>query len=185
MTEKKLTNTGVEDIEKIDGVDEIQEIEYTKKEQEPIIKKEPSSPYKKPSNPYEEDITEEQEPTRKEKKQFIKESNKEPEAKKYGAKVMKKSTYIMIWITIGILISLLVWSNTVFSLKDFSPDNNFTINNDHTINVDSPDVTTPINNNFTIINENKMEIPQDIINNITKEIADKIILELNSTNLTI
>jgi len=177
VKEKKLTDEGVEDIEKIEGVDEIEKIEYTKEPIEPP--KEQTEPIKKLDFYKHPEVKEEPKITKQEVKEIIKQANKDPEAKRVGARVMRKSTYTMIWATIGVLVLLLIWSNTVFSLKDFSPEVN--INNDHKIETTIP---TTNNNNFTINNENNIEISKDVINNMTKEIADKVILKLNLTNST-
>ena len=87
----------------------------------------------------------------------------------------------MLWVFAGICLLLfatnVVWSNA----KDFSPQNNFTINNNPTIETTIP---TTNQNNFTIVNENQITISDDKLNNLSESIVDKILLELNLTNYT-
>ena len=189
--EKILTNEGVKKVEVAKPKQiEDQDLTIDKVETEYIELPNKVVPSKEPRNPMKEDITKPREeprvekPTYKEKKEYIKESNEHPEAKRYGVKAMKKSTYIMMWVTIGIILSLLIWSNTVFSIKDFSPQNNFTINNNPTIETTVP-TTNNNHNNFTIVNENQLTISDDKLNNLSESIADKILLELNLTNSTL
>jgi len=174
MKRKKLTDRGIEYMEKIEGADEIEEIEFDTEKSLENIKGE--IPRYERQVPILEPIY--TKPTRQETRQLIREANNEPEAIRHKVKAIKKSTYVMIWVTIGILLMLLIWTNTIFSLKDFATIINIT--NDHTINVDNP-TTNNLNNTFTIINENNLNIPDDVIENITEEIADKIISELNNT----
>lgn len=181
---KKLTDRGIEDIDKIDGIDEIEDIEIGN-ESETIdsLREMAGMPEKQVQKPIPEPIY--PKPSRRETRQLIRESNQDPDALRHKVRVMKKSTYVMMWVSIAILIALLTWSNITFSLKDFTPD--VAVTNDHTINVDptiANNVTIPTQNqnNFTIINENNLQIPEDIIENISRDIAERIISEVNWTN---
>jgi len=177
--EKILTNEGVKEVEKIDGIDEVEDIDLPS---EVVAPKNNQSPTTNPTTNYiPNQIIE---PSKQQITEKIREVNQDPETQKYKAKVMKKSTY---WTILGFAIFFIVlfatnviWSNTAFSLKDFGA--NITMNNNNDIDVAGPEITTPINNNFTIVNNNQISIPEDIMTNLTKEIADRILSELNWTN---
>ncbi|MBU0958201.1 MAG: hypothetical protein KKF56_05320 [Nanoarchaeota archaeon] len=120
--------------------------------------------------------------TKQEKKEYIRESNKEPIAKQNGIMAISKSKFYLllsILIVVVLLFGLnIIWSNVIFSGKDFA--SNVTIENIN--NIDTPDVpiTQEIQNDFTI--ENKIEIPVDIQEEIDeiKDTVDKILDEVKN-----
>jgi len=167
--ERTLTNDGI--VEKIDGIDEITNIDLTPKESNKTLDLTKNIQYK-------------QKPTKEERNEVVKQANADPEAKKYGVKAMKKSTYFTILGFAGFLMILLTinifWSNINLTGKEFGT--NLTVNTPVNIGVNSTaQITTPINNNFTIINENEIYLSEEVLGNITENIADKVISELNST----
>jgi len=216
MKGKKLTDEGVEPYEEkkpksyvVDENIEVEEIGYTRTEppnpmdelKDMVDKNYQTHPIEQPQSPPQQQPVQklppqplppqyQQPPTKKETRKLIRETNTDPEAERHGLRVMKKSTYIAIWVLVGILVLSLIWTNTIFSLKDFGT--NITIMDENIINVDTPDIniTTPIQNqnNFTIINENNLHIPQDVIDNMTQEIINGVIegvnITINITNIT-
>ena len=94
---------------------------------------------------------------------------------------IKKSTSIILLSILGVILFFALintfWFNYTLSDKDFA--GNVTIISNPNINVDTPDVnfTTPINNNFTIINE--IAIDNETINEIIDSISERVIEELN------
>ena len=96
----------------------------------------------------------------------------------------KRSTKIMIIIFASIFLLLAIvgvsWSNIVEGNKDYS--SNITLNNP--ITVETPDVNTPIsnNNNFTIVNENKIDLSESQLTELADKISQRVINELNVTN---
>lgn len=162
---KKLTDEGIKE-EDLSGFDEVEEIDLPPRKPKLL----PQAIIERP-------------PTEMEKRQAIKSFNENPTTKMYGAKAMKKSTYVALWMAFGLVFLLLLantfWFNINFNKKDFSP----IVNNDHTINVEQPNITTPIYSNVTSNTENQFEMNFYLEGNLTKQIADEVLdIIKNNTN---
>lgn len=146
------------------------------KEKETIEK---NDPYKNP-----EALTE-KEPTKQETKELIEEANNDPESKRHGLVIMKKSTKVMLWTFMGIFLILfatnMVWSNV--NMNNFVKSQNETkIEVNTPVTVNAPDI--PITNNYETKNNNTVNVNIDLSEDIAKSIADDVIDMINNTNFT-
>lgn len=120
-------------------------------------------------------------PTKTQTKKLIKETNGDPEAKKHGIVVIKKSTKIMLFAAVIILLTLLTiqvfWFNS--SISDIA-DKNTTIEVNTPITVNSPDI--PITNTYN--NPISVNLNISLSEEMAQEIADEVIQIINNTNFT-
>jgi len=126
------------------------------------------------------------------KQQAVKNFNNDPKTQKYDAELVDKPTYrkqkqrllfwkIMTIILVVILAIFVIWDGLNTSLGKHQ-SNSTLINN-----IDSPDInptftnqdTNNYQNNFTIVNNNTVELTIDLNENLSKEIAEKVMNEIN------
>lgn len=103
----------------------------------------------------------------------------------YGLRTMKKTTFIGLWIAFGFVMLILIiggiWGIVTIKNKDFAPK----VSNENTINVDSPNVTVPILNNYTTKNINNITINIDLGEELLDSFSDELINIINNkTNST-
>ncbi len=164
---KKLTDSGpIDEYSKVKDVDEVIDISVPEKKELPKQEIKPL-----PQQPIYPSET---------KKEMIKRWNDQPIPRQQGVRVMKKSTYIGLWSLAGFIILLMiigmVWGITTFKNKDFTPK----VTND--INVAPPNVTVPINNNYThnIENKDNLTININVGDELSQIIADEVIDIINN-----